>query len=712
MRVEPKGGICVSKKGKKSVSQKDKTDNLISKWAFCILFALTIEILVYLVVLNLVPTMVKKTVTDSTELAFVNANSGTMLNNENDAAVLNPFYHSNRYYTSNGAFLKTIDNPTWLIYDYNMILLAASIILVMFYLVNLMEHSEKGFWKTIKKFLMEQWPFLILLTFMVWVFISSCFAGDTYRSFIGCYNLKDGFFSFLMYGSMLVCSMLLIKNQEKYRKVLVNTFLITATILAVLTLWNYHVLTASDLKLNIYAYDRSYVGSTSPSVGGARLITWGEPTEDGKSLQSVYTIGELLFGNGGLPRGNHFLVVVKRVLGENNSSVFHNSNHYGYYLSICVMVAAVMALKAKKTWQTVLYYASYCIMLTMAILNNTFGCYLGIGASLLLMIVYALIPKKDSKEEEIPNNSYGKELIVTLILVCTFALLSMTVVNDQGENIVKNNFATIASDISLFLNRNQPNGNENLTEQPAENGETSTKLEEKVATSDTVSDISVVEQKDSYQHLIIYLVIGSIAFFAALIPQNKLRQKIGEERYQVFHTRILIASWLILLICLSIVRVRANKIATYDAGLRKAGVSTEQSSEDNVSEIGSGRGKLWYRGIHLAMQRPFFGWGLENIIYQYGKQFGIGEGRSHNLIVQLSATTGVVGMLLYVAGIASLWIRKLRTIKTWNLYECLGMFVIVSYMISSFVGNSSFYASPYFYIFVGFAILSNQKNNN
>ena len=111
----------------------------------------------------------------------------------------------------------------------------------------------------------------------------------------------------------------------------------------------------------------------------------------------------------------------------------------------------------------------------------------------------------------------------------------------------------------------------------------------------------------------------------------------------------------------------------------------------------------------MALQRPLFGYGLENIKYEYDEQFGINEGRSHNLILQLSATTGIVGMLLYVVGIAAIWIKKLKYIKTWGIYECLGMFVIVSYIISSIVGNSAFYTSGYFYIFVGFVTLNLPK---
>ena len=541
-------------KNQRKVSQKEKTEKLISRWAFIILFALSIQFLVYLAILNFSPTIVR---------------------NQNGEATLNPLYYVEKYYVArdeagNALYGGTnYDNGTRIIYFYNIFLLLATIVLTLYYLVNFMENSEGKMTVKIKSFLKKQWPLTLLLFFMIWVFISSILAYDTYRSFIGCFNLKDGYFSFMMYASMLVCSILMGKD-EKYRKIIVNTFLITATILAAVTLWNYEYLTSDK-------YD------------GGILIT-----------SSAKTIGEMLFGNGGEPYGNNFLIVSKRIIGEKTSGIFHNSNHYGYYLSICVIVAAIMFVKEKKVYINILYLIAYAIMLRMAIINNTFGAYLGISASLIFLIIYAFIPKEDGKINK-------RELAYIGIVVAMFAVLSATTVNEQKQNVVEKNFSGIYNDFKLLV-------------ESKENGNTS----------------------------------------------NENKQ---------------------------------NNVESGESGT----TSQERSDVDN---IGSGRGILWQKALVMAFQRPLFGYGLENIKYVYDEQFGINEGRSHNLILQLAATTGIVGMLLYVVGIAAIWIRKLKTIKKWNVYECLGMFVIVSYIVSSFFGNSGFYTSGYFYIFVGFVAIA------
>lgn len=602
---------------KRMLSRKEKSEKLISKWAFTILFALCIQFLVYLAILNIVPAMVNTNNPSSED--YVNAELNSLEYGENSVTVLNSFYRTDNYYTTNGIFKTSIENPTLFIYYYNMLLLLATIVLILYYFVNFMENNDGRMLKKIKKFLKEEWPFTLLLVFMAWVFISSLFARDSYRSFIGCFNLKDGYLSFMMYGSMLICSMLLIKNNEKYKKIIVNTFLITATILAVVTLWNHFYLTSDKYEyypwysLTEGALDDGTVGMGD--VQGDYFITYGKDPS-----KTAVTLGELIFGNGGLPVGENFLIVTKRVLGETNSGIFHNSNHYGYYLSICVIVAAVMAMKEKRLDLSILYFVAYVIMLEMAIINNTLGAYLGIAASIIFMLIYAFIPKGS-------EYTWGKELISTLVLVVTLVLCSCVTVNKDGENIVYNNLSGLFNDLSILVEND----------------------ESEAGTDNQEKEIS-----------------GNIE------------------------------------------QISGN---TENSGNAESSGNTESKNEEDEAKasVGSGRGELWASAWKMALQKPFFGYGLENLLYEYNEQFGIGEGRSHSLVFQLAATTGIVGMLLYVVGIAAIWIRKLKYIKVWDIYECIGMFVIVSYIISSLFGNSGFYTSGYFYIFVGFVAISTPK---
>ena len=111
--------------------------------------------------------------------------------------------------------------------------------------------------------------------------------------------------------------------------------------------------------------------------------------------------------------------------------------------------------------------------------------------------------------------------------------------------------------------------------------------------------------------------------------------------------------------------------------------------------------------FELVKQKPFFGWGLENLLNEFYYQLGINEGRTHNLVLQLMGTTGIVGMLLYMVAMIAIFVRVLKRIKNWNMFEYITIFCFISYMISALFGNSAFYTSPYFMIILGILITAN-----
>jgi hypothetical protein len=133
---------------------------------------------------------------------------------------------------------------------------------------------------------------------------------------------------------------------------------------------------------------------------------------------------------------------------------------------------------------------------------------------------------------------------------------------------------------------------------------------------------------------------------------------------------------------------------------------------EGIWNTGAGRMQIWFAAIELIKQKPIFGFGLESLHNEFYGQFGLSEGRTHNLILQLSATTGIPGMLLYIIAISIVLIRNLKNYKNWNDIEYITMFVCISYMISSMFGNSSYYVSPYFMLFVGFIIIKPNKLKN
>lgn len=135
------------------------------------------------------------------------------------------------------------------------------------------------------------------------------------------------------------------------------------------------------------------------------------------------------------------------------------------------------------------------------------------------------------------------------------------------------------------------------------------------------------------------------------------------------------------------------------------------SLDTSITKAGSGRGETWIKVWELIKQRPLFGYGLECLLFQFNGQFGIGEGRTHNLLLQLLATVGIPGTLMYFAALAIIFFRLLSNWKSWSDVEKITTFVGISYIVTALTGNSTYYTSPFFMMFLGFVALTQWKKN-
>ncbi len=134
--------------------------------------------------------------------------------------------------------------------------------------------------------------------------------------------------------------------------------------------------------------------------------------------------------------------------------------------------------------------------------------------------------------------------------------------------------------------------------------------------------------------------------------------------------------------------------------------------DNSIRKAGSGRGETWIKVWELIKQRPMFGYGLECLLFQFNGQFGVNEGRTHNLLLQLLATVGIPGTIMYFSALAIIFIRLLKNWKTWDDVEKICVFVGIAYMVTALTGNSTYYTSPYFMMFLGFVALTPWKRED
>ena len=75
--------------------------------------------------------------------------------------------------------------------------------------------------------------------------------------------------------------------------------------------------------------------------------------------------------------------------------------------------------------------------------------------------------------------------------------------------------------------------------------------------------------------------------------------------------------------------------------------------------------------------------------------------RPHNLIIQLATTSGLPGCILYIIAIGLILARAFKRLNNSNRIYTIVFFAIIAYLISAMFGNSMYYTSPYYFIFLG-----------
>lgn len=133
------------------------------------------------------------------------------------------------------------------------------------------------------------------------------------------------------------------------------------------------------------------------------------------------------------------------------------------------------------------------------------------------------------------------------------------------------------------------------------------------------------------------------------------------------------------------------------------GVENILFEDENAGSAGSGRWKLWVNGIRFVTEKPLFGYGPDNLGERYLLE-DIRNDRPHNEIIQFAASLGIPAALSYILSIFFHVREYFICRKTLSPFE-IGLFaIIMAYLISSMFGNTMFYTTPYFFMFLGLSL--------
>lgn len=244
------------------------------------------------------------------------------------------------------------------------------------------------------------------------------------------------------------------------------------------------------------------------------------------------------------------------------AATFHNTNHFGYYLTLTILCSGAFFVVAKSLKEQMIYLIQFIIMISALIFNNTFGSYLGVlGGSLIMIIIFYCCK--------------GQLKIKFFVPFITIMIISLVINVTSG--IVDHNFEVLKQDTVEILNE------------------------------------------------------------------------------------------------------------------------TEQSAH-----AGSGRWQLWTNAVKFTMERPLVGYGPDNLDYNYA-QVGINMLKPHNEYLQHAATLGIPALIFYLISLVNLYIHGIKHKQELDTLVIISFCVISGYLISAFVGNTKFYVTPYFMIFLALA---------
>ncbi len=129
----------------------------------------------------------------------------------------------------------------------------------------------------------------------------------------------------------------------------------------------------------------------------------------------------------------------------------------------------------------------------------------------------------------------------------------------------------------------------------------------------------------------------------------------------------------------------------------------EEISEEggDATEVGHGRMFLWKQGLKMIGKRPIFGYGPEQIDQELSVDMWLD--RNDNEIIQYGVFLGIPGMLFYLAALLSMFVYQWKNMKKAKEAVLVSAGCVVAYLVSSLFGNTMFYTTPYFFLFLAMA---------
>lgn len=131
------------------------------------------------------------------------------------------------------------------------------------------------------------------------------------------------------------------------------------------------------------------------------------------------------------------------------TSVFHNLNHYGYYLMINIMLSMFLFINSNKLVYKSIYMILYVFFIYLLIRNDTFGSYLAVFGSLIFLLIYAFIKKYQRSKIVLVATIF---IVISVIVSCFGINIGERLNFESTRGSITNNIIYLVKDIISIAN--------------------------------------------------------------------------------------------------------------------------------------------------------------------------------------------------------------------------------------------------------------------
>lgn len=198
------------------------------------------------------------------------------------------------------------------------------------------------------------------------------------------------------------------------------------------------------------------------------------------------------------------------------------------------------------------------------------------------------------------------------------------------------------------------------------------------------------------------LINSSLGPYLAVIAGLIIMLIVGLVLKKDIWKRVVIIG-LIFVIVTGIYALSTDRLFKDTERLASDATAITEDDEAGKAHAGSGRWPLWMAAVDFIREKPVFGYGPDNLGEQYAAR-NIELDRPHCVPLQIAASLGISALILYLAALTVYIVLFFKKGRGATVFELMLFSIGAAYVISSLVGNSMFYTTPYFCLIWGMAL--------